>query len=184
MTQPTTRTLGRDDWTTPPEVFDPVNEMVRFDLDACATNLDVARVDPFINPRIDALRVKWSDYGSRVWCNPPYGYGIKHWFAKAAQEASTLDRLVLLTYANTDTAYWHTHVAGCLDAEAVVFIKPRVQFILPGEAKRSGAPKGSALVFYSRHARNRPAALRPLDHYYWDYKAEPLTAVIELQEEW
>jgi hypothetical protein len=36
MTNPTTRTLGRDDWMTPPEVFNPVNDIVQFDLDACA----------------------------------------------------------------------------------------------------------------------------------------------------
>jgi phage N-6-adenine-methyltransferase len=172
MTTPTTRTLGRDDWTTPPEVFDPVNELVRFDLDACATDASVARLPQFISPEEDALTVKWSERGSRVWCNPPYGRGIKHWFAKAATEARDLKQLVLLVYANTDTAYWHEHVAGCMEVEAVVFIKPRVKFILPGMDTRAGAPKGSALVFYSRHAAG------PMKHYYWDYKVESLADVM------
>lgn len=172
MSQPTTRTLGRDDWMTPPEVFDPVNEVIQFDLDACATDLTVARVDPFIDPRTDALRVKWSDYGKRVWCNPPYGRGIKDWFIKGAEQAANLDALVMLVYANTDTSYWHNHVAGCLYTKAVVFIKPRVKFVLPGEAARAGAPKGSALVFYSRHTRGQ------LAHHYWDYQAESLRSVL------
>ena len=131
MTQPTTRTLGRDDWMTPCEVFDPVNDLVRFDLDACATDLSVAQYPRFISPEEDALTVKWSERGSRVWCNPPYGRGIKDWFIKAAQESGDLDALVLLVYANTDTSYWHNQVAGCLYAKMVVFIKPRVKFVLP-----------------------------------------------------
>ena len=178
MTQPTTRTLGRDDWMTPPEVFEPVHDFVGFDLDACATDASVARLGQFITPEEDALAVSWSKRGSRVWCNPPYGRGIKDWFIKGAHEAANLEALVLLVYANTDTSYWHNQVAGCLYAKKVVFIKPRVKFVLPGESVRAGAPKGSALVFYSRHAQGR------LTHDYWDYQAESLGAVIGPREAW
>lgn len=178
MTQPTTRTLGRDDWMTPREVFDPVNDLVRFDMDACATDASVARVPQFITPEEDALTIQWSERGSRVWCNPPYGRGIKDWFFKGAEEAAKLDALVMLVYANTDTSYWHNQVAGCLYTKMVVFIKPRVKFVLPGESVRAGAPKGSALVFYTRHAQG------PLFHYYWDYQAESLSSVIGSQTQW
>ena len=75
MTAPTTRTLGKDDWMTPDNLFNQIDAVCAFNLDACATNLEAARVDPFIDPKTDALRVRWSDYGKRVWCNPPYGRG-------------------------------------------------------------------------------------------------------------
>lgn len=182
MTNPTTRTLGRDDWMTPPEVFNPVNDIVQFDLDACATNADVARVDPFIDPRTDALRIKWADYGKRVWCNPPYGRGIKHWFKKAHEEADGLESLVMLVYANTDTTYWYEHVYCCLNAWMVVFLKPRVKFVLPGENgdERTGAPKGSALIFYWQALR-----ARRLRHRYWDYEKESLVdAIGEKEARW
>ncbi|MCH9839424.1 phage N-6-adenine-methyltransferase [bacterium] len=179
---PTTRTLGRDDWMTPPEVFDPVNAMVRFDLDACATNLDVARLDPFIDPRTDSLRVPWSNYGKRVWCNPPYGRGIKHWFKKAHEQADSLESRVMLAYANTDTQYWYNHVVCCLNVWLVVFLKPRVKFILPGDGdrKREGAPKGSALIFYHPALRSRQ-----LRHRYWDYEKDSLKdAIGEKEARW
>jgi len=173
MTTPTTRTLGRDDWTTPPEVFEPVNEVVRFDLDACATDASVARLPQFISPEEDALTVKWSERGSRVWCNPPYGRGIKHWFKKAHQESKYLEELVMLTYANTDTAYWHEFVAGSRHVWLVVFLAPRVQFVLPGEDKRAGAPKGSALIFYSPVIRSGF-----IHHRYWNYRDTRLESAI------
>lgn len=173
MTQPTTRTLGRDDWTTPPEVFDPVHRLVGFNLDACATDSTVARLPQFISPEEDALKTKWSERGSRIWCNPPYGRGIKHWFKKAHQEAESVEELVMLTYANTDTAYWHEFVAGSRHVWLVVFLTPRVQFILPGEDKRAGAPKGSALIFYSPAIRSSP-----IRHRYWNYQNTRLESAI------
>jgi len=170
MTTPTTRTLGRDDWMTPPEVFEPVNELVRFDLDACATDASVARLPQFISPEEDALTVKWSERGSRVWCNPPYGRGIKNWFRKAHEEAADLEELVLLTYANTDTKYWHEHVAHSPHVWMVVFLAPRVKFVLPGDdSQRTGAPKGSALIFYAPTPR-----LRHIRHRYWNYNTQDL----------
>lgn len=166
---PTTRTLGKDDWMTPATVFDPINEVCQFDLDACATNLDAARIDPFINPKTDALRVNWGDYGSRVWCNPPYGRGIDRWFEKAAKAClHGCDLVTLMVNANTDTRYWRTWVADWPHCFAVVFIQPRVKFILPGESARAGAPKGSALVFYTPAKRTGGAPV----HRYWNYVTE------------
>jgi phage N-6-adenine-methyltransferase len=172
----TTRTLGRDDWMTPPTLFDPVHEAMDFNLDACATNSDVARVDPFIDPRTDALRVPWSQYGSRVWVNPPYGRGINHWFAKVAKEAEHCESITLLTYANTDTRYWQEHVVRCPWARVVCFLKPRVKFQLPEGTepptgkRKVGAPKGSALIFYTQGTAPRHG---PLHHSYWDYAEQP-----------
>lgn len=176
MTAPTTRTLGKDDWMTPAEVFDPVNQVVQFDLDACATNLDAARVDPFIDPKTDALRVRWADYGRRVWCNPPYGRDIRYWFEKAARAClEGCELVVLLAYANTDTAYWREYVARHPMVWSVIFLTPRVKFVRPDGEPATGAPKGSALICYSN--RPRPSGSR-IPHAYWDYKYEPFTDVI------
>jgi len=176
MTAPTTRTLGKDDWMTPVGLFDQVNEVVMFDLDACATNLDAARVDPFIDPKTDALRVRWSDYGKRVWCNPPYGRGISHWFEKAAKACTEgCEVVALLVYANTDTKYWSKWVVNCPNTAAVIFLSPRVKFVRPDGERAVGAPKGSALVFYTMVSR--PAALLP--HLYWYYEKGPFGVVSE-----
>ena len=174
MTTPTTRTLGKDDWMTPSGLFDQVNQVCEFDLDACATNLDAARVDPFIDPKTDALRVKWSNYGKRVWCNPPYGRGIGKWFEKAATACSEgCETVALLAYANTDTTYWRNWVTKCPHTFCVIFLSPRVKFVRPDGESSVGAPKGSALIFYTPVPR--PVAFLP--HLYWHYDSEPFAVV-------
>lgn len=175
MTTPTTRTLGKDDWMTPDGLFRQVHKVAQFDLDACATDFDAARVDPFIDPKTDALRARWADYGRRVWCNPPYGRGIARWFKKAGQACQLGCHLVmLLAYANTDTRYWQEHVAKNPHCWGVIFLIPRVHFIRPDGERATGAPKGSALICYSNE--RRPTIRIP--HVYWDYKNEPFDKVI------
>lgn len=169
MTAPTTRTLGKDDWMTPAILFDQVHEVCQFDLDACATNLEAARLDPFIDPKTDALRVEWSSYGKRVWCNPPYGRGIDKWFKKAATAClSGCELVCLLVYANTDTKYWRNWVVDCPQTLCVIFLTPRVKFVRPDGERASGAPKGSALIVYTPEAN--PALVIP--HLYWNYETE------------
>ena len=165
MPTPSTRTLGLDDWTTPPEVFDPIHSVLRFDLDACASDEAVARCPKFLSPEQDALKVRWSDYGRRVWCNPPYGRTLPLWFVAARHAVDVgVDLCVLLVMANTDTRYWHDHVRG--HATEVVFLTPRVRFRRPDGTVMAGAPKGSALVIYDA------AAGRQTTHSYWNYRTE------------
>ena len=169
MTAPTTRTLGRDDWTTPWEVFEPVHHVARFSGDACATDSRAARCTPFLSPEEDALTTPWDQLGERVWCNPPYGREIGRWFARVVdQVAAGRVRLVcMLTFANTDTQYWRDHVALSPHCHAVVFLRPRVRFVLPGDDQtRAGAPKGSALIVY----RSKPRTGRWPVHSYADYR--------------
>ena len=88
MTAPTTRTLGRDDWTTPWELFEPIHHVARFTGDACATDSRAARCAPFISPEEDALATPWGQLGERVWCNPPYGREIGQWFARVVDQVA------------------------------------------------------------------------------------------------
>lgn len=174
MTVPT-RSLGLDDWVTPPCVFGPVDAAFRFDLDACATNKTVAQVSSFIGPEENSLKVEWSDRGKRIWCNPPYGRGIDKWFRKSAEACENgCEAVVLLVYANTGTLYWRQWVADHPLVQRVILLAPRVRFLRPEETRlgvrwtqRKGAPKGSALVFYGPEERQGP-----LPHIYWNWKTE------------
>ena len=168
MTAPTTRTLGLDDWMTPAEVFDPVNRVMQFDLDACATNESCARVERFIRPEQNALRAPWK--GKSVWCNPPYGRTINRWFERAmrAPQRDGCESVCLFTYANTDTKYWWDWVHIWPWTHTVVFLTRRVPFVRPDAEKSAGAPKGSALIFVGRHSRKETR------HFYWDWKETAL----------
>ena len=168
MTAPTTRTLGLDDWMTPPEVFDKVDHRAEFDLDACATDARCARVGTFISPEEDALTAPWD--GTRVWVNPPYGRDIHRWIRRAAEapKRDDCELVCLLIYANTETRYWREWVIDCENSHAVVFLSPRVKFVRADGKDAKGAPKGSALVVY----RNYPRLRAVPKHVYWNWKIE------------
>lgn len=168
MTAPTTRTLGLDDWMTPPEVFNPLHAVLNFDLDACATDARSARVPRFISPEQNALVTPWD--GERVWVNPPYGRDIHHWVKRAA-EAPRRDFctfVAMLIYANTDTRYWRDYVVNHENTFLVVFLSPRVRFVRVDGQEAKGAPKGSALVLYTQNRRRR----NTLTHGYWNWKTQ------------
>jgi len=167
MTNPTIRTLGRDDWMTPADVFEPVHAVFRFTGDACATDADAARLPRFISPEEDALRTPWSRVGPRVWLNPPYGRQIGDWFARTVEQCQTgtVDLVAMLTFANTDTKYWRDHVALSPYCHAVVFLRPRIRFERPDGLPAVGAPKGSALILY----RSRPRYSQWPRHSYADW---------------
>lgn len=140
---------------TPRELFRPLHYAFDFTGDACATDETAARVPRFLSPEQDALRTEWDELGPRVWCNPPYGRSIRYWFARVEKQVAkgAVDLVVMLTFANTDTQYWRDHVANSLHCHAVVFLRPRVRFELPGGDGHAGAPKGSAVILYHRVPR-------------------------------
>lgn len=153
---------------TPPEIYDPINQCLKFDLDACAADYQAARCERFISPEMDALQTRWADVGSRVWCNPPYGRALHKWFEAVTEEMSDgIDLCAMLVMANTDTSYWHRHVRG--KASEIVFLSPRVRFLRPDGSYLSSAPKGSALVIYDNSASKQTI------HSYWRYLIEPFS---------
>lgn len=75
-----------DEWATPKDFFDTLNEEFDFTLDPCATT-DNAKCDKFYTKEQDGLKQDWS--GERVFCNPPYGKVIGDWVKKCSEEAKS-----------------------------------------------------------------------------------------------
>ena len=152
---------------TPDEVFRPLHAVFDFTGDGCATDRAASRLPRFLTPDQDALATPWNRIGPRVWLNPPYGRQIGDWFARAVDQCSkgTVESVVMLTFANTDTTYWRDHVASSEHCHAVVFLRPRVRFVRPDGVAAVGAPKGSALIVYS----TRPRWMRWPFHSYADW---------------
>ena len=113
-----------DDWSTPTWLFEKLNETHSFDLDVAAS-LSNHLCDEWFGldhpnqARTDGLTAQWSGH---VWCNPPYGRGIKDWVLKASQHD---DLVVMLLPARTDTKWFHDLV---LPNAKVTFIKGRLKF--------------------------------------------------------
>jgi len=127
-------TSTTDQWATPQDFFDKLNEEFGFTLDVCALP-ENAKCNVYFTPEIDGLKQDWLGV---CWCNPPYGRGIGKWIEKASQSEATV---VCLVPARTDTAWWHDYA---MKADDIRFIRGRLKF---GGSKNS-APFPSAVLVY------------------------------------
>lgn len=131
-------TSARDDWRTPPKVFDPLNAEFGFTLDAAAT-ADNALLERYCSPEDSGLLNSW--VGERVWCNPPYGSGLAAWVAKLA--SGEADVAVGFIPARTDTRYFHDLI---LVKAEIRFLRGRVKFV----GAKSSAPFPSMICVWRK----------------------------------
>lgn len=128
----------RDDWETPPRVFERIAERFGpFALDAAALPCN-AKVAPFYTPDDDGLILPWLN---PTFCNPPYGRALPAWLKKAIREQARGITSVLLLPSNTDTAWFHDLV---LPYAALEFVRGRINFV--GSPSRN--TKGSIIAVY------------------------------------
>ena len=116
-------------WTTPKELYDSLDAEFNFNDDPC----------PLSENGIDGLLREW---GTRTFCNPPYGRNIGKWINKGYNESQQGKLVVMLIPSRTDTKWFHEYV---LKGE-IRFIKGRLKF---GDAKQ-GAPFPSAIVVFGK----------------------------------
>ena len=131
---------SRQDWETPQDLFNPLNDEFHFTLDAAASN-DSAKVKKFFSEEQDGLSQDWGK--NVVWLNPPYGLRktpISAWVEKAYKASLTGATTVMLIPARTNTNWFHEF---CLKGE-VRFIRGRPKF---GGAQH-GLPHPLCLVVF------------------------------------
>lgn len=124
-----------DNWATPQDLFDSLNEEFNFTLDPCASD-DNHKCDKYFTVADDGLLQDWSN--DTVFMNPPYGRVIGNWIKKAYESNTTV---VCLVPARTDTRWWHDYI---IDNVEVRFIKGRLKF---GNSVNP-APFPSAIVIF------------------------------------
>jgi len=117
-----------DNWSTPKNLYDMLNEEFDFNFDPCPLRNDYV---------LDGLTIEW---GKRTFVNPPYS-DIKKWAKKCYEESLKRKTIVMLIPSRTDTKYWHDHI---MLADEIRFIKGRLKF---GDATNS-APFPSAVVIF------------------------------------
>ena len=126
-------TSRTDEWETPQDLFDKLNEQYHFTLDAAASD-ENHKCERYYTKADDGLSKKW---GGCVWCNPPYGRQIGKWVQKAYESECTV---VMLLPARTDTRWFHDY---CTKGK-IEFIRGRLRF---GNSKAS-APFPSMIVVF------------------------------------
>ena len=128
-----------DEWATPQELFDRLDEEFHFDLDPCASESN-HKCKRYFTKEDNGLEKSWG--GCSVFCNPPYGRDIGRWMQKAYEESRKPGTLVVcLVPARTDTRWFHDWIYGKAELR---FIRGRIKF---GGAKYN-APFPSMIAIY------------------------------------
>lgn len=127
-----------NEWTTPQDLFDKLNEEFNFTLDPCATH-ENAKCKKYYTIEENGLEQDWQ--GEIVFCNPPYGRKISKWVEKSYKESVKGVLVVMLIPSRTDTKYWHEWIFGKAE---IRFIKGRLKF----SGSKNSAPFPSAIVIY------------------------------------
>ena len=131
-----------DEWATPDDFFQKLDDEFHFDLDVCATP-ENAKCKRYFTKEQDGLKQEWK---GTCWMNPPYGRQISLWVKKALDSARGGATVVCLLPARTDTAWWHGYVIA--QAAEVRFIRGRLRF----GGSKSNAPFPSAVVVFKEEA--------------------------------
>ena len=131
-----------DNWATPQDFFDNLNEEFHFTLDPCANEAN-HKCDLFYTKEQDGLTKDWG--GHVVFCNPPYGKEIADWVRYSYEQSQKPNTtVVMLIPARTDTRYFHDYIYGKAE---IRFIKGRLKF---GDAT-TAAPFPSMVVVYRKN---------------------------------
>jgi hypothetical protein len=127
------RNLDADDnWATPVEFYNSLNDEFNFDFDPCPYNPNV---------EIDGLVIPW---GKSNFINPPYTKKLKEAFVmKAIEESKNGAVCVLLLPVSTSTKLFHDHIQP--NAKEIRFVKGRIKFLKMDADGKFYTPKSGGM---------------------------------------
>lgn len=131
-----------DDWSTPQDFFDKLNDEFHFTLDVCADENN-HKCEHYYTKEIDGLIRPWV---GTIWCNPPYGRKIGEWVRRALFASVAGNTVVMLLPARTDTKWFHDYIYKRDNVE-IRFIKGRLKF---GGCKNSAPFPSMVVIFRSK----------------------------------
>jgi hypothetical protein len=125
---------GKQDWGTPDELFDFLDQIFDFNLDAAATRQN-SKLRKHLGPGSEISETAneaglwWCDYGNRVFLNWPYGRKENRVWARLAYEQAINGHITVvgLCFARFETKWWEDWVDG--KAHTVILLRPRVKFV-------------------------------------------------------
>lgn len=135
-----------DEWETPQEFFDELNNEFRFTLDVAASDNN-RKCFHYYTKQEDALKQSWI---GTVWCNPPYGREVGKWVCHAYwQSVIAKSTVVMLLPARTDTKWFHDYILGKAE---IRFIRGRLKF---GGSKNSAPFPSMVVIFRGEREANK-----------------------------
>lgn len=137
--------VNSDNWETPKDLYNKLNNEFDFDFDPCPINTGVITWDK------DGLLIEW---GERNFINPPYTRHLKESFVHRSVVKMKEGKLcVLLLPVSTSTKLFHEYIMP--NATEIRFLRGRVKFIgtnTKGEkvTTKSGMHDSMIVVFDGR----------------------------------
>jgi site-specific DNA-methyltransferase (adenine-specific) len=127
---------GKNDWETPKELYDLLDNEFGFWIDAACTEKNKMCLYGYTKEK-NAMYQSWYEDAMRIadgateypalFMNPPYSNGmINHFMAKALEESEKGAVIVCLVPVQSDAAWWHDYV---MSASEIRFIRGRVKYI-------------------------------------------------------
>lgn len=143
---------SKDDWETPQNLFDRLNDEFHFTLDPASSDYNAKCANHFTIDN-DGLKQNWE--GEVVYLNPPYGrQSTATWVRKAYEESLKPNTTVVcLIPARTDTKWFHEYI---LPFAEIRFVKGRIKF---GDGKNS-APFPSMLCIFGQQIKPKTLAYK------------------------
>ena len=128
-----------NEWATPQELYDALDNEFHFTLDPCSTHENAKCLKHYTKEQ-DGLSYSWA--GETVFMNPPYGGHTKAWIEKAYHESLRGAYVVCLIVSSTDRSYWHDYIFPF--ASQIRWCRGRLKF----GVSDSTAPFASAIIIF------------------------------------
>lgn len=114
---------NNDDWETPKDLYDKLNEEFHFTLDPCCTK-ETAKCKKFFTKEDDGIKQDWGN--ETVFCNPPYSSKLQDAFIEKCYRHGVMgNTAVALIPARTDTKRFHDYIYNKAE---IRFIRGRLTF--------------------------------------------------------
>lgn len=117
-------------YETPLDFFNRLDAEFAFDIDAAAES-HTAKCREFYTKEDDVLSKSFKN--KTIFLNPPYTdekHPLKDWYSWAEKQAENGCTVVVLTLANTETAYFHDYLMKCSE---IRLIRGRIWFLANGK---------------------------------------------------
>lgn len=132
-------TSNSDEWRTPIDLFNLLNDEFHFDLDLCAD--DYNHLCTYYYTKTNSC-FNYFPGNRSIFCNPPYGRSIGK-FIRHCYLLSQFNNVVMLLPARTDTSWFHDYIYGKCE---IRFIRGRLKF----SNSKNSAPFPSMICIYRK----------------------------------
>lgn len=140
--------FDRDEYRTPPEIFNPLDAVFDFRTDGAATP-ENALCSFYLTKEDNSLEVGWKEY-SPLFINPPYSGGSYGPFLEKARQEYMQNEVesVLLVPASLETKAFRPVWE---DATYLIILNKRVSYLSPGGVPQKGNSFLSAVACFTNY---------------------------------